>query len=311
MANTPILAIPLLSNGQSAKETTINDAISYLERASNDVMTIDFATGDVALPQLDLQRYFWFRSSNVAAARKLTLPTGQKRIFAFDNTSGANKVTIKQGAFEIECLTGEVYVVAATGSAIKFLYNSVVGGSISFPNLTDVPHAYSAKGGYLVKVKTTEDGLEFVDPASGGLTFLNLVETPKSYSGKGKFLTRVNSAETGLEFIDPTTVLNVIKLISEDTTSRTLSLADLGGYIRTTSVAATQITVPTNAMAAIPIGGQYHIRQTGIGLVEIVAAAGVTINTPSTLLSAGQGATVTLVKVGTNEWDIFGALQPL
>ncbi|QIV65773.1 putative minor tail protein [Mesorhizobium phage Cp1R7A-A1] len=311
MANTPILNIPLLSNNQAAKETTINDAINFLEKASNDWVTLDFTAGDITLPQLDLQRYFWFRSANVSGVRHLNLPAGQKRVFAFDNSAGSNKVTLKQGTFEIDCLTGEVYVVAATGSTLKFLYNSVTGGSISFPQLTDVPHDYTDKGGFLLKVKTTEDGLEFSDPASGGLTFRDLAETPDSYTGKGKFLTRVNQAENALEFIDPTTVINVIKLISQDTTARTLSLGDLGAYIRTTNVGATQITVPTNALAAFPLGAQIHIRQSGTGLVEIVAAAGVTINTPSTLFSAGLGATVTLVKVGTDEWDIFGALQPL
>jgi hypothetical protein len=311
MANTPILNIPLVSANQAAKETTINDAINYLEKATNDWVTIDFTAGDVVLPQLDLQRYFWFRSANVAGLRNLTLPTGQKRIFAFDNSAGSNKVTIKQGSFSIECLTGEVYVVAATGTTLKFLYNSVVGGSISFPNLTDVPHDYTAKGGFLVKVKPTEDGLEFSNPASGGLTFRDLAETPDSYTGKGKWLTRVNADENALEFVDPSSVTNVIKLISQDTIARTLALGDMGAYIRTTSNFATQITVPTNALAAFPIGAEIHIRQAGPGLFEIVAAAGVTINTPSTLFSAGLGATITLVKVGTDEWDIFGALQPL
>ncbi|RUW56361.1 hypothetical protein [Mesorhizobium sp. M8A.F.Ca.ET.021.01.1.1] len=311
MANTPILNIPLLTNNQAAKEYTINDAITYLEKASNDVVTIDFAAGDVVLPQLDLQRYFWFRSANVTGLRDLTLPAGQKRVFAFDNSAGSNKVTIKQGSDSIECLTGEVYVVAATGSVLKFLYNSVVGGSISFPNLSDVPNNYSGAGGFLVKVKATMDGLEFVNPASGGLTFRDLSETPDSYTGKGKFLTRVNQAENALEFIDPSSVINVIKLISQDTTTRTLSLGDLGAYIRTTNVGATQITVPTTSTAAFPVGAQIHLRQSGAGLLEVVAASGVTINTPSTLFSAGLGATLTLIKVGTDEWDIFGALQPL
>lgn len=41
-------------------------------------------------------------------------------------------------------------------------------GASAFVDLTDVPSDYTGQSGKLVAVKGTEDGLEFVDPASGG-----------------------------------------------------------------------------------------------------------------------------------------------
>ena len=41
------------------------------------------------------------------------------------------------------------------------------GGSLAFIELTDVPAAYTGDGGKLVRVKITEDGLEFVSPSAG------------------------------------------------------------------------------------------------------------------------------------------------
>ncbi|OGO26416.1 MAG: hypothetical protein A2136_05420 [Chloroflexi bacterium RBG_16_54_11] len=41
------------------------------------------------------------------------------------------------------------------------------GGAGAFTDLSDVPPDYTSDGGKLVRVKTTEDGLEFISPPSG------------------------------------------------------------------------------------------------------------------------------------------------
>lgn len=312
MALTPILKIPLLTTYQSAKETTINDAINYLEKAMNDVVIVDFSVGNVVLPDVDLQRYFYLRTANVAGPRNLTISATQKRVFALDNSGGSNAVTVIQGPRSLVCNTGEVYVIAATGSTLKFLYNSEgAGGTIAFPSLSDVPAVYTGAGGWLVKVKATEDGLEFVDPDTGTITFLNLTDAPSSYAGQALKLVRVKAAANGVEFIDVNSVVNTSTIQTEATTLKTLALTDIGKYTRTTNPASVGITVPANATVPIPIGSHFHFRQAGAGTIEFLEAVGVTINTPSTLISAGVGATMTLTKVGINEWDIYGALLPL
>jgi hypothetical protein len=99
-----------------------------------------------------------------------------------------------------------------------------------------------------------------------------------------------------------------IRIVTESGTARTLSLTDAGKYIRCTSGSATAITVPANASIAIPVEQTIAIRQAGAGLVTIVADGGVTINPPygGTLVSAGNGSLMQLVKVATDTWDLVG-----
>jgi hypothetical protein len=67
-----------------------------------------------------------------------------------------------------------------------------------FTDLLDVPHSYQGQAGKVLKVKQTEDGLEFGE--AGAKKFIDLEDTPSSYSEQAKKSLRVNSAETGLEF---------------------------------------------------------------------------------------------------------------
>lgn len=311
MANSPILAIPLLSTNQSAKETTINDAITYLEKAMNDTKTIDFNAGNVALPLIDLQRYMMFKSSNVGAARDLTLTTGAKRLFFFDNSAGANAVTVKQSAASLVVAAGESGMIYAAGSALRFVAYSAVNGTPTFLSLSDTPSSYSGQGGKGVRVKASADGLEFYTLTGGGIAFTDLSDSPANYTGHGLKLVRVKSSADGVEFVSVDNVLGFAKVTPEGTAARTISSVDLNAIIRTESVFATQITVPSHANDPLPLNFTVHVRQAGDGNVEIVEDTDVVINTPSTLFLAGKHATVTLIKIDEDEWDILGALQPL
>lgn len=98
--------------------------------------------------------------------------------------------------------------------------------------------------------------------------------------------------------------------INTQTDSYTLVLADaLPKYVRMNKGTACNLTVPANASVAFPLGTQIVIRNTGAGQVTIVASGGVTINTSQTLKLRAQHSTASLVKVGTNEWDLSGDLE--
>lgn len=91
------------------------------------------------------------------------------------------------------------------------------------------------------------------------------------------------------------------------TTSKTLALADLQNYVRSTNAAASTLTVPTNAAVAFAIGSEIHVRRVGAAALVITPSGGVTVNAPAGgALSLETGMTVTLKKVGTNEWDLLG-----
>jgi hypothetical protein len=81
-------------------------------------------------------------------------------------------------------------------------------------------------------------------------------------------------------------------------------------YRTTATVGSVTVTIPLNATVAIPLNSEVSFRQSGSSVLNFTAAAGVTLNVP-TGFSAGTsyvGAVITLKKVATDSWDIFGAL---
>jgi len=88
-------------------------------------------------------------------------------------------------------------------------------------------------------------------------------------------------------------------------TSRTLAMTDAWNYLRPGTTSAITLTVPTNASVAFEIGTEITVR--ALGNVTLAAASGVTLNAPSGgTLNMTARMTVTLKKVGTNEWDVIG-----
>jgi tetrahydromethanopterin S-methyltransferase subunit D len=65
-------------------------------------------------------------------------------------------------------------------------------------------------------------------------------------------------------------------------------------------------TIPAAATVAYAIGTAIEVRQAGAGQTTIVAASGVTINTSETLKIRKQHASVSLIKVAADEWDLAG-----
>ena len=89
-------------------------------------------------------------------------------------------------------------------------------------------------------------------------------------------------------------------------TSYTLVLSDVAKVISLTNAASITLTIPTNATVAFPIGTQMLLYQGGAGQVT-VSGAGVTIRAQGskTKITAQYGV-AGLLKVGTDEWVLFG-----
>lgn len=162
---------------------------------------------------------------------------------------------------------------------------------------------------------------------TGVTSFLGLTDTPSAYTSQANKVATVNSGETALEFttLDHGGLLGLgdddhpqyrPKAVPINTQSAlgspatyTLVLTDAYKYVRMDDAGDNTLYVPYNADVAYDIGTNIYIRQVGAGQTTIESAPGspaVTINTPETLLLRSQGSTVTLIKVGTNEWDLSG-----
>ena len=89
-------------------------------------------------------------------------------------------------------------------------------------------------------------------------------------------------------------------------TTYTLVLSDVAKVVSLTNAASITLTIPTNATVAFPAGTQILLYQGGAGQVT-VGGAGVTIRSQGTKLKMfGQYAVAGLLKVGTDEWVLFG-----
>jgi hypothetical protein len=89
-------------------------------------------------------------------------------------------------------------------------------------------------------------------------------------------------------------------------TTYTLVLTDVAKVVSLTNASAITLTIPTNASVAFPTGTQILLYQGGAGQVT-VGGAGVTIRSNGTKLKlTGQYAVGGLLKVGTDEWVLFG-----
>jgi len=89
----------------------------------------------------------------------------------------------------------------------------------------------------------------------------------------------------------------------------TLVLGDANGYLRNTSASASIVTVPPNSAVAFPIGTTITVSRSNTGTVTLAAGAGVTLASLNNYKQIdGQYASVTLVKVATDSWDLMGAL---
>ncbi len=92
-------------------------------------------------------------------------------------------------------------------------------------------------------------------------------------------------------------------------TSYTFGLSDNGTYIEFTSGSSVTATIPTNASAAFPIGATILFEQNGTGVVTVVAAVGVTLQSAGALVDTnGQFAAASLVKKDTDRWGLNGNL---
>lgn len=92
--------------------------------------------------------------------------------------------------------------------------------------------------------------------------------------------------------------------------SYTLALTDRGKLVEMDVATANNLTVPLNSSIAFPVGTKIDIVQYGAGQTTIVATGGVTLRSTNNWLkiNARYGA-VTLVKIATDEWYVFGNLN--
>jgi hypothetical protein len=88
----------------------------------------------------------------------------------------------------------------------------------------------------------------------------------------------------------------------------TLVLADRSKMIEMSVASGHNLTVPTNANVAFPVGTTITVLQTGAGQTTLVGQSGVTVNATPGLKLRTQWSSATLIKRDTNSWVALGDL---
>lgn len=100
-------------------------------------------------------------------------------------------------------------------------------------------------------------------------------------------------------------------VVTDATTAKAVALTDFKddvdyydvAYIRMTSSSANTVTIGTG-LSSLPNGALINVRMAGTGVTTLVAS-GTTLN--GNLVFAATNDTKSLIKVGTNEYDVIGA----
>lgn len=149
---------------------------------------------------------------------------------------------------------------------------------------------------------------------------LILLFVPLLVSGQSYFAKSVNgnsadsSGNIEVAIVSPTNLtdsllLKTNKLISiqEITASDTIELSYADKLLKINIGSANNLSIPTNASVAFPIGTQILLLEYGAGQTTIVPISGVTlISSGSKTKLSVQYSLGTLIKIGTNEWTFGG-----
>lgn len=102
----------------------------------------------------------------------------------------------------------------------------------------------------------------------------------------------------------PSGPVNYALELSAQSGDYTLVLADAGKVVEVTSATDVDVTIPTNASVAFPIGTVIEIFQGGAGVVTVVPDTGVTLRKAGSL--AGIYSAASIRKRATDEWVLAG-----
>ncbi|QDF17127.1 minor tail protein [Gordonia phage William] len=136
----------------------------------------------------------------------------------------------------------------------------------------------------------------------------NTVSTAKIQNGAVTVAKLASEVNTTIQGMIDTSVLAAQRItVNSQTGAYTLVLADANKAVEVTTATAVNLTIPTDASVAFPVGTVIEVDQMGAGKVTIVGASGVTIQsavTPPTTRT--QYSAVVLRKRAANLWLVTG-----
>jgi hypothetical protein len=209
--------------------------------------------------------------------------------------------------------TANEMVRALEGATQNYLSVDLSAGNatLSLANYQDY-FVFVSSGNTVSRSITVQQNKRFFAVRNGGSAALSVIlgSTTKTLPAGETAIYYTDGAANGL-YTFAASASSTAAISVEITASATLALTHAGQWIDANhGSTAITITVPPNSSVAFPVDTEIHIRQKGAAAVDVAAGSGVTINKPAsqTLGLAEQYAVVTLKKLATDTWALFGML---
>ena len=259
--------------------------------------------------------------TDLTASRALTSSaTGKVEVSAVTSTElgyldGVTSAIQTQIDGKEATITGAATTITSSDLTASRAVTSSATGKIEVSSVTSTELGYVS--GVTSAIQTQIEGKQAT--ITGAATTIDDADLTASRAlisdGSGKVaVSDVTSTELG--YLDGVTSAvqtqvdsKTAKLITTNrqTASYTLVLGDADKLVEMNVATANNLTVPPNSSVAFATGTQILLAQYGSGQTTIVAGSGVTIRSNGAKLKLNvQYSGATLIKIGTDEWYLFG-----
>jgi hypothetical protein len=204
---------------------------------------------------------------------------------------------VNLGTFNREGLKVRGDVVIATGS-FSGSFTGSLSGTASFATQT-LSSSFAVTASYALNAA-----------AGGGGSAITIADEGTS-QGTATFLNFIGTAVTATVSSNTASISIGNTVFNRQTGSYTLISSDVGKLIEMNSGSANILTIPSSSTVNFATGSAIDVVQYGAGQTSIASASiGVTIRSANNWvkINARYGA-ASLVKVGTDEWYLFGNLN--
>ena len=186
-------------------------------------------------------------------------------------------------------------------SAIQTQLDAKVDENAAITGATKTKITYDAKG--LVTAGADATTADIADSSNKRYVTDAQLTVIGNTSGTNSGDNATNSQYSGLDAAKT----NKLITTNRQTASYTLVLSDADKLVEMNVGSANNLTIPLNSSVAFPTGTQILLAQYGAGQTTIVATSGVTVRSNGGKLKLNvQYSGATLIKIGTDEWYLFG-----
>jgi hypothetical protein len=195
----------------------------------------------------------------------------------------------------------EFQYLNGVSSAIQTQLNGKVDENAAITGATKTKITYDAKG--LVTAGADATTADIADSSNKRYVTDAQLTVIGNTSGTNSGDNATNSQYSGLDAAKT----NKLITTNRQTASYTLVLSDADKLVEMNVGSANNLTIPLNSSVAFSTGTQILLAQYGAGQTTIVATSGVTVRSNGGKLKLNvQYSGATLIKIGTDEWYLFG-----